>query len=359
MLATCYAETARPAPAIEHLRAMRREDENAVDRARLAARLRLPEEAARLYRVALAEEPERLSLKMGLVVALTAAGERAEAAAERSRLFVADGTFSPSRMEDYFFLLPPEGRPEEIVRTLRDLQEPTLLSCLRTVPVEARSSVMAEWERTTRDGRDWAVLGRMKGSWADEAARVEALTRGEAAFPQDPWIAREKIEALDRAGQFREVGEAYARLGDLDPGGKITGPRPFGILARALADLSLKDIPAAIAMAVRLLAEPGLDDASARAVRAALKPGWDLSGAEFWAQLKKAKLPRPPAAAEKALRAQIERLAADDFDVRTEATAELRKGGLPAVPVLLERIDDPDAEIRSRVRDAIRSILTD
>ncbi len=359
LLVICYAATGRPAAAVEHLRAMGREDVNALERARLAAKSGLPEEAARLYRLALEEEPERVSLRMGLIVALTATGDRAQAAAERARFFAVDGKFSTSRLEDYFFLLAPEGRAEEIVRTLRDVEGPVLLSCLGTVPIESRTSVMAEWERTARDGRDWAILGRMKGAWANDTARVDALDRGAAKFPRDPWIVREKIEALDRTGQFREVGDAYTRLAELDPEGRVTGPRPFEPLTRALAELSLKDIPAAVPMAFRLLAEPGLDGASARAVRAALKPGWDLSAADFWAELKKAKLSRPAAAEEKALRAQIERLSADDFDVRGEASAELRKGGLLAVPVLLERVDDPDAEIRSRVRDVIRAILTD
>lgn len=359
LLVTCYAETGRPAAAVEHLRAMRREEENAVERARLAARSKLPEEAARLYRLALAEEPDRISLRMGLVVALTAAGEREMAASERARLFVVDGKFSTSKLEDYFFLLPPDGRAEEIVRTLRDLREPSILSCLGSVPLECRTSVMAEWEKTTRDGRDWALLGRMKGSWATEEARAEALTKGEAKFPRDPWIVRERIEALDRSQQYKEIGEAYARLLELDPEGKLTGPRPFEPLTRALADLSLKDVPAAIPMAFRLLSEPGLTEASARAVRAALKPGWDLSAADFWDQLKKSKLRRPTGELEGSLRASIEKLSSDDFAVRTEASAELRRGGLPAIPVLLERVDDPDAEIRSRIRDVIRSILTD
>ena len=359
LLVTCYAETGRPAAAVEHLRAVGREEENAVELARLAFRSKLPDEAARLYRIALREEPERMSLRMALVVALSMAGERSQASAERSRLFVTDGTFSMSKMEDYFFLIPPEGRAEEIVRTLRDLQGPTLPLLLGTVPPESRNPVMAEWERTTQNGRDWALLGRMKGLWVSEPARVEILTKGETRFPRDPWIVREKIDALNRSEEFRQVSDAYLRLVELDPAGKITGPRPFETLTRALADLSLKDVPVALPMGLCLLNEPGIDENSARAARAAMKPGWDLSPVEFWAQLKKMTLVRPAKVAEESLRAQVDRLAADDFHERTAATRELRKGGLLAIPVLLERIDDPDAEIRSRTRDVIRSILTD
>ena len=359
LLVTSYAETDRRAAAVEHLRALRKEDENAVDYARLASKSKLPEEAARLYRIAIGDEPERISLKMGLIVALLASGDRVEAAAERSRLFVVDGKLSKSKLEDYFFLLPGEGRSEEIVRTLRDLKEPSLVAFLGAIPVESRGSVMTEWERTTQNGRDWALLGRMKSLWSTEQARLDALTMGEALFPKDPWIIVERIDALDKIEQFREVGAAYVRLCELDPQGKITGPRPFDPLTRALKDLSLKDVPAAIRMAFRLLAESGIDDASAGAIRAALRPGWELSAGLFWEELKKTPLPRPPKAVEQSVRDQIEKLSADDFEVRARAALELKKGGLPSIPVLLERIDDGDAEVRSRVRDAIRAILTD
>jgi len=359
MLVTCYAETERQTAAVEHLRALPKEDENAVDYARLASKAKLPEEAARLYRIAIRDEPERISLRMGLIGSLLASGDRAEAAAERSRLFVQDGRFSKSKLEDYFFLLPAQGRAEEVVRTLRDLREPSLGSLLGTIPLESRGSVMKEWERTTQTGRDWALLGRMKALWSTEQARLDALTMGEALFPTDPWIILERIDALDKMEQFKEVGAAYVRLCDLDPLGKITGPRPFDPLTRALKDLGLKDIPAAIRMAVRLLSEPGIDDASAAATRAALRPGWDLSAGLFWEELKKTPLPRPPKAVEQSVRDRLEKLSADDFEVRAAAAMELKKGGLPSIPVLMERIDDQDAEVRSRVRDAIRAILTD
>ncbi|HVR87308.1 MAG TPA: hypothetical protein VMU54_23490, partial [Planctomycetota bacterium] len=359
LLVICYAETGRRAAAVEHLRALRKEDENAVEFARLASKARLPEEAARLYRIALQEEPERISLRLGLVVALVSSGERGEAAAERSRLFLVDGKFSTSKLEDYFLLLPAEGRSEEIVRTLHDLREPPVTSVLGTIPNESRTSVMAEWERTIRDGRDWALLGRMKSSWVTEQARIDVLARGETRFPKDPWIVREKIDALDKLEQFKEVGEAYARLCDLDREGRITGPRPMEPLTRALRDLSLKDVPAAIRMALQMLGEPGLDDASAAATRGALRPGWELSGGLFWEELRKTKLPRPAKAIEESVRAQMEKLSADDFEERAAAAAQLKKGGLPSIPVLLERIDDKDAEVRSRVRAAIRAILTD
>jgi len=359
LLVTCYAETERRTAAVEHLRALPKEDENAVEYARLASKAKLPEEAVRLYRIAIRDEPERISLRMGLIVSLLASGDRAEAAMERSRLFVVDGKFSKSKLEDYFFLLPAEGRSEEIVRTLRDLREPSLASLLGSIPVESRGSVMTEWERTTQTGRDWALLGRMKSSWASEQARLEVLTVGEALFPKDPWILLEKIDAFDKVSQSRELGDAYERLSELDPSGKITGPRPYEALTRALNNLGLKDVPAAVRMALRMLGEPGIDAEAAAATRAALRPGWELSAGLFWDELKKVRLPRPPKALEETVRDQLEKLSADDFDVRAAATLELKKGGVPSIPVLLERVDDKDAEVRSRVRDAIRAMLTD
>jgi tetratricopeptide (TPR) repeat protein len=359
LLVQCYAETERPWAAVEHLRAAKDEDLESVDLARLARKCRLPGEAARLYRIALAEEPSRISLRMGLILALNEAGERVQAAGERSKLCEVDGKFSAEKMQDYFFLLPAEGRAEEIVRTLRDRGTEPAAMLIRNVPPESRNAVMTEWERTVRDGLDWAVLSRMKESWSSPEETKNTLEKGEKLFPKDPHIVRERIEILSRQHQYKEVLEAYARLAELDPGSKQTRPCPVEAIQEALADQALKDIPTAMAAALRLLSEPGLSEEQIRATRAALKPGWDLSAADFWAQLKKMLLPKPPKPVEETLKAQIERLSADDFNDRAEAAQQLRKAGLPGVPVLLERIDDPDAEIRSRCREVIRAILTD
>jgi tetratricopeptide (TPR) repeat protein len=358
-LVQCYAETERPWAAVEHLRAAKDEDLEAVDLARLAAKCKLPVEAARLYRIALGEEPARISLRMGLIVALNAAGERAQAAAERAQLFMVDGKFSKSKVQDYFHLLPNEGRAEEIVRTIRDFTGEPLTILVETTPVESRTSVLAEWERTVQDGRDWAQLGKLKRYWGTAEESLAVLKRGEALFPKDPWILRESIEGLAQAGEFKEAAAAYARLVEIDPDASKTGARPYPWLRRALEDLSLKDIATALPLATRLLAEPGLDEKEAQLIRAALRPGWDLSGADFWTQMKKTPFPKPPKALDQSLRTQIERLSSEEFNDRAAAFVELKKAGLAGIPVLLERIDDPDAEIRSRCREAIRAILTD
>jgi tetratricopeptide (TPR) repeat protein len=296
---------------------------------------------------------------MGLIVALNADGEHAQAAAERAKLFEVDGKFSSGKMQDYFLLLPAEGRAAEIVRSLRDQTSEPVVGLLRNVPPESRGSVMAEWEKSVRDGRDWAMLGRMKETWAGAEDTKAILDKGDQLFPKDPHITRERIEILVRFKEYKEALAAYARLAELDPDSKRTGPRPFEALQEALADQALKDIPGSMAAALRLLSEPGLNPEQAQAVRAALKPGWDQSAADFWVQLQKTPFPKPPKGLEESMKAQIERLGADDFNDRAEAAQQLRKAGLPGIPVLLERIDDPDAEIRSKVREAIRAILTD
>jgi tetratricopeptide (TPR) repeat protein len=358
LLVTCYAETGSPDAAVEHLRAVAKEEENAVELARLAARSKLPDEAARLYRIALGDEPDRISLRMGLIVALNAAGERAQAAAERALLFQVDGKFSPSKMQDYFHLLPEEGRAAEIVRTIRDLRDPAV-TLLPSTPVESRTSVMAEWERTCRDGDDWSALVWMKLAWASEKEQLETLTKAEGLFPNDPAFVRYRIDVLARTDQYKETAEAYARLVELDPDGKRTQSRPVAALQTALTDLGLKDVPVALSVALRILSQPRLDEASALAVRTALKPGWELSPGDYWAQLKKAPLPKPPKELAASWRVQLDRLSSEEFEERRTAAAELRKAGMPALPVLMERIDDPDAEVRSRAREIIRSVLTE
>lgn len=359
LLIACYAETGQTAAAVEHLRALRDDEAYIVDLARLASKSKLFAEAARLYRLALEDDPQRISLRMGLVVALNADGDRVRAAAERAKLFEAEGKFSAAKMQDYFFLLPADGRAEEIVRTLRDLSTESPAVLLRNVPPESRGSVLAAWEASVRDGRDWAVLARMKEAWGSAEETKALLDKGEQRFPKDPHITRERIEILARLKEYKEALAAYARLVELDPDSSRTGTRPFEALQEALADQALKDIPLSMAAALHMLAEPGLSEEQAQATRAALKPGWQQSAADFWVQLKKTPFPKPPKAVEDSLKVQIERLSADDFNDRADAARQLTKAGLAGVPVLLERIDDPDAEIRSKVREAIRSILTD
>src|SRR5262245_9186213 len=117
MLAVSYAQTDRRAAAIEHLRAMREDRHDLSDLAALSLKCRIPEEAARFYALAIAEEPERLSLRMGMIRALQDGGDPAAAADQRRALFSAGGKIVPAKVEDYFFLLPGEGRSEEIVRS--------------------------------------------------------------------------------------------------------------------------------------------------------------------------------------------------------------------------------------------------
>ena len=362
MLARCYAEAGNRAAAVEHLRALREDGLEFVDLAALALKCRVPQEAARCYRLAIADGDDRISIRMGLIRALQACGEEAEAAVERQRMFVVDGKVQPARVEDYFFILPPEGRVEEIRRTIRELTGDRIPAELALkVPADERGAVAAAWEKAAADERGWLLLAQMRRAWGskDELV-VDVLDKGEKAFPADPRFAREKIEPLARLSRFPEVAAAYERLLELDPDGKKTGPRPHASLQAAIAGLvAKKDLGTALRVGVRALSEPGLDEASRTATRLAMKPACETSGAEFWAEVRKLKLPAPDAEVERAVKANLAKLSDDEFAVRSAAGRELQKAGLPAIPLLLQRIDDEDAEVRSKTREIIRAILSE
>jgi hypothetical protein len=55
----------------------------------------------------------------------------------------------------------------------------------------------------------------------------------------------------------------------------------------------------------------------------------------------------------------VEKLSSDEFEERTQATAELKKLGMAAAPVAIDALDDKDAEVRSRVREVLRSLFID
>jgi len=368
LLVRCYAETGRPAAAVEHLRAIREAAAEPRDLALLAARCRLHGEAARYYRLAMADEPERASLRLGLISQLAAAGESAAAAAERRKIFEADGAVRPVNVEEYFYLLAPEGRAAEIVSSLRQLFEtqpdPAARMALfaglaRTVPGECRGSVMTEWEKTETGGFDWAVLGRMKRLWGPRADAVETLSQAEKLYPKDPWIPREQMEAYSALDRIPDLNDAYARLQELDPEARLTGPRPYLLIVRLLENLMARDAPAAFAVAFRSLELPGLDDDGRKTMRKTLNLAWDRVGTVAWDQVRKAKLPAVSRETEEAARAAVEKLSADDFETRSAASAELRRLGSGSLPVLLRHLDDPDAEVRSRVRTVLRALFTD
>src|SRR5262249_19641768 len=226
------------------------------------------------------------------------------------------------------------------------------------VPAESRSLVLAEAEAKAVDVPDWVFLLQVKRVWCRPQEALEAVQRAEKQFPGDALILRQKVDVAFAAEEWQMCAEAYVTLSDLDPGGKASGPRPFNLGAIALQSLAIRDVPLAFGLAMRILQDPALDAAMRQKTQAALRSGWELTPGDYWTQLKKAKLPRPPRPVEEALRAHIERLSSEEFKKRAEASDQLRKGGVPALAVLVERVDDPDAEVRSRVRDAIRSILT-
>lgn len=362
MLARSYSETGRRLEAIEHLRAIREDGLEFVDLATLALKCRVPEEAARYYRLAIVED-DRISVRLGLIHALQSCGEDRDAAVERRKMFVVDGKVQTARVEDYFFLLPPNGRVEEIRRTIRELitEEGIVADLALKVPADERSQVAASWEKAATDDQSWLILARMRRAWGHKDEQiVDVLDKGEKLFPADPRFARERIEPLVRLSRFPEAAAAYEKVLELDPDGKRTGPRPHASLQAAIAGLvEKKDLGTALRLGVRALSEPGLDDAARTATRVAMKPACETSGTEFWAEVRKLKLPAPDAKVGLLVKTHLAKLSDDEFAVRSEAGRELQKLGLPAIPLLLRRIDDEDAEVRSKTREIIRAILSE
>lgn len=366
MLARCYAETGRRAAAVEHFRAIREADADLLDLAALALKWRLPEEAVRCTRAALLDD-DRVSVRMSLIRALQACGEEADAAAERRRMFLVDGKVDAGRVEDYFFLLPNDGRPDEMRRTLRELvagedASSTLFETLvNKVPSDERGPVAASWEKSASDARSWWLLARLRRSWRHKPEQiVDALDKGEKLFPDDPVFPAEKVEPLKGLGRFAEAAAAYERLVQLDPDARRSGKRPVAALQEIIRGLvSKKDLGAALRLGVLGLSEPAADDAARAAIRVAMKPACETPGTEFWAEVRKLKLPPAGGDLEGAVKSQLAKLSDDEFEVRSAAFRELRKAGLPAIPLLLQRIDDEDAEVRSKTREIIRAILSE
>lgn len=370
MLARSYGETDRPAAALEHLRAMREEKFEPSDLAVLARKCHLPWEAIRLYRLALSAEPDRLAHRIALVSLLRAEGDAAGAAAERRALFLAGGQILTGRVEDYIFLLPAAGRAEEVTQTLRELFagrgdcpefQKQLVALAAIVPFEDRAPLGAAWEKSAGDGRSWILLARMKGAWGAKPEQIlEILEKGEKLHPSDPGFSLEKIDLLVRAGRLADVAAAYARLAELDPDAKRSGARPLVPVQEAIRRLvEQKDPAGALRLGVLGLSDLATDEVSRNQLRAAMKPAFETAGPEFWEEMRKLRLPLAGTDAERAIRGHLSRLTDDEFEVRSAAARELRRIGLPAIPALLERIDEKDVDLRSQAREIIRAILSE
>jgi hypothetical protein len=169
---------------------------------------------------------------------------------------------------------------------------------------------------------------------------------------------REKIDLLARAKRPKDVTEAFLRLAELDPG-KKSGPRPYAAAHQAMRDLAPLDAALSIRLGVLIMSEPGLDPGVLQGTRAAMQPACELAGSSFWDEIRKLKLPAPEAKLAQEARGHLTRLGDDEFEVRSAAGRDLRKMGLPVIPVLLERIDDADVEVRSKTREIIRAILSE
>lgn len=369
MLTVAYLKTDRRMAAVEHLRAIGGEGTDPAELAGFAVRCGIPEEAARLYREALEETPEKVSLRVGLIQALMAAGEKDSARAERREAAMEGDRIIPERLGDYFLLLPPGSRTAEICITLQELlldHEPReavrIFEPLSNVVLpDDRAGVSRAWESSAKEVGAWLLLGRMRKAWGMRLESVvEAFEKGEKQYPAEPLFAFEKIEPLGQLGRHAEVGAAYSRLLELDPEAKRTGVRPRAVVLEAVRGLTAKKkLDSALRLGVQVLSEAGLDESARSEARNALKPACESPSPEFWEALRKVHLPAPAREAAAGIRIQLGRLSDDEFAVRSDASGRLRSFGLPVVSVLLEHVEDPDVEIRTRVREIIRSVLSE
>lgn len=299
------------------------------------------------------------------VLALKACGPEAEP--DRRGMFTVNGEVSPGKVGDYFLHLPAEGRAEEIARTLVEFfprADPRSTwdlfdELVMKVPPQERARVAAAWEVSTRDAWDWRILSRLRRNWVSGLdSALESIEKGERLFPEDPLLTRDKLDLLERLYRPKGVAAAYLRLAKLDPDNK-SGPRLHASAQRAIRQLALIDPAEAIRFGGTVLAEPGLDEATFKETRTAMKPAFEAAGAAFWEMVRKLKLPPAETGVGAEIMSHFSKLSDDEFEVRSAAARRLRKIGLPAIPMLLDHIDDQDIEVRSKVREIIRAILSD
>lgn len=368
MLVVAYAESGRPAAAIEHLRALRTDRVEATFLAELALQSNLTSEAVRCSRLAVEDDPERMAHRVLLIRTLRADGDPGAALAERRRMLRQGDTIAPLLVEEYLYLLPAAGRTAEIHDLLRDVllkDDPSAVksfkALLLTVPPDDRPSVADAWEKAADDAPAWLTLARMKQAWGQKPEGViDCLDKAEKALPDDPRMTAARFEPLKDLQRYDAVGESYEKLVRLDPDGKRTGPRPVSILQAAVSGLvDGRELGLALRLGVLALSDPVVEEEARAGIRNAMKPACRNSGPEFWDEIRKLKLASAPADVTAVVRDHVKRLSDDEFEVRAAASKELRKLGPPAIPVLLEHLDDPDTEVRSKAREIVRSILSD
>lgn len=215
--------------------------------------------------------------------------------------------------------------------------------------------------RRVESGQDPAVLGALAHRWglAAEAVRLYGRVQREAEAAGRPL----RLKVVPAAGQAPE--EALAQLdpsealAELDPDGRRTGRAPGFHRLEALRVYAREGRSSNVfRLGLLLLSHDGGDAEAQREARSRMSWVARELGEDLWNELRRAALPTPTPAIAAETRRCLEELVRDDVQARQAAKEALRKLGTSSFPLLLEKADAADPELRSSVRELILSILT-
>jgi tetratricopeptide (TPR) repeat protein len=193
----------------------------------------------------------------------------------------------------------------------------------------------------------------------DDAARLYARVlreETEAGRAPKPKVVPAPGQSVEAALAALDPEEALA---ELDPDGRRSGQAPVLHRFAAMQSYDRGGTRWAVVRAGIALLE---DDGGRRDYRSKAKilirDACRGFREEDWIELRRLPLPRMPAETAAAAKRRLEDLASDDPAVRVSARGELRKIGVRALPLLLEKCDAADIDLKSNVRETIRAILT-
>jgi len=369
-LARCYGLARRPADALAQIRALDRKGLRGT-LAGLAAEAKLPEEAARLFRAALEEEPAGAgSHRLGLARALRDSGKLREAEAEYRRTIREHSRLAASAAPELFEILPEEGRPSAIASAMIEALRATedgrarrslLYSLALTVPEKDRGKVLEAWDaRSGGNVAERAAGAALLISWGGTPARaLERLRALDAEAPGSVWVYLEFERVLRHSEDPAEQARVQERLADLDPKGEAGGIPAAARRAAALRHhVDLKRHDDVLRLGLRVLGDPERREHDARAAREALATATARLDEKGWLKLKSLALPAPVPELAARAKAIVLRLSDDEFERRRAARRELHAMGVPALPFLLPLVDSDDLDLRGQARGAVEDILT-
>ncbi len=371
-LARAYAGMGRREEAVLLIRAVEKDDPRWALES-MAAQMGLHDEAVRLYRQRIQANPEEISCRLGLAMALRNAGRAEEAEAEYLKILGGASVVSPTVAREYFMMLPAEGRGLKIARAVTGQirrnkhirRSPDMDYYLRESVPEAMRREAAdaiEKEPADFDADPMVALAAayMVHQWAGTPLKaLELLDRADRKLPGSAGLLLEKARLLWQLSRHRETAIVYERLAEIDPEGKVTGATASHSRLTALqlysgAEESGGDV---IRLAVEILADAAAGPEVQKESRRLAAPLLARMKEEDWRALRRLKTRDPEGKQAEEVSGLVKKLSDDDFNTRVRAREGLRKIGAPAIPALLRIVDAPDLDLKSQAREIIRQIL--